>query len=388
MPVDVTCPPVPLALYVHLPWCVRKCPYCDFNSHAAPAVLDTQRYVGALLEDLRHEVRRQALPPVSSIFIGGGTPSLFDGPAIDRLLRGIDQLVSLAADVEITLEANPGTAEAARFAAYRAAGVNRLSLGVQSLDDSSLQALGRIHSAQEACRAYDMARDASFDNINLDLMYGLPNQTTELALTDLASVIALEPEHLSWYQLTLEPNTPFHHRPPPVPDDDAVAEIMDAGQPMLARAGYRQYEISAYARNGRECRHNRNYWQFGDYLGIGAGAHGKLTDPAGAVLRRTKQRQPAAYLEAAPQGALSREYAISGAELPVEFFLNGMRLNEGVPRAWFQARTGLPLASIAAQWQTAMARGLVADDADRLRPTARGQRYLNDLLALFEPDGE
>ncbi|MCG6965861.1 MAG: radical SAM family heme chaperone HemW [Chromatiaceae bacterium] len=378
--------PVPLSLYVHIPWCARKCPYCDFNSHAARDPLDQAGYVDALLLDLDHETMRQPLPAVGSVFIGGGTPSLFDGAAIGRLLDGVARRLTLAADLEITLEANPGTAEAGRFADYLGAGVNRLSLGVQSLDDRRLAALGRIHSAREALDAYRMARAAGFDNINLDLMYGLPGQALDGALEDLRQVVALGPEHLSWYQLTLEPNTLFHHHPPTLPDDDTLAGMMDAGQAMLAEAGYRQYEISAYAQAGRRCRHNLNYWEFGDYLGIGAGAHGKLTAPGSVIRRRSKQRQPAAYIAAAAQGAIHDERELDSTDLPVEFFLNALRLNAGVPAQLFGQRTGLSLQDIAAPLARARAQGLIGTDASRLQPTPLGLRYLNDLLALFEPD--
>ncbi|MGB5451637.1 MAG: radical SAM family heme chaperone HemW [Sedimenticolaceae bacterium] len=376
---------IPLSLYVHIPWCVHKCPYCDFNSHAVRAPLDHAAYVYALLSDLDHELARQPLPQVGSIFIGGGTPSLFDGPTIERLLQGVAQRLVLDPEAEITLEANPGTAEAANFAGYRAAGVNRLSIGAQSLDDANLAALGRIHSVAEARNAYRLARDAGFDNINLDLMYGLPEQDMAAALADLAGLITLGPEHISWYQLTLEPNTLFHHRPPPLPDHDSLADMMDAGQVLLAQAGYLQYEISAYALSGRRCRHNLNYWQFGDYLGIGAGAHGKLSAADGAVHRRSKQRQPEAYLDRAAAGAVAGEREVSPAELPVEFFLNALRLPGGVPAELFEARTGLPLHRVAGPLSKAREIGLMMEDPARLQPTARGLLYLNDLLALFEP---
>jgi oxygen-independent coproporphyrinogen-3 oxidase len=375
---------IPLALYVHIPWCVRKCPYCDFNSHAVRGSVDQDAYVDALLRDLVHEAGRRSLPELQSVFIGGGTPSLFGGTAIGRLLEGADRRVGIASEAEITLEANPGTAEAARFADYRAAGVNRLSIGVQSLDDTRLQALGRIHSAAEALHAYELARAAGFENINLDLMYGLPGQTVAQALTDLQRALALASEHLSWYQLTLEPNTLFHNSPPPLPDDDSLAEVMEAGQALLAEEGLRQYEISAYARAGAQCRHNLNYWQFGDYLGIGAGAHGKLTT-TGRVERRSKQRHPAAYL-AAGDGPVQGERVLTAAELPVEFFLNTLRLIDGVPSRFFEERTWLPLSSVEGTLARARERGLLAADPQRLRATALGLRFLNDLLALFEPD--
>ena len=375
---------IPLSLYVHIPWCVRKCPYCDFNSHALRGPIDQAAYVDALLHDLDQEAERQALPPIQSVFIGGGTPSLLDGAAIGRLLAGIDRRLALTPQVEITLEANPGTAEAVRFRDYRAAGVNRLSIGVQSLDDAALQALGRIHGAAEAAAAYRMARAAGFDNVNLDLMYGLPQQRPEAALEDLQRVIALAPEHLSWYQLTLEPNTLFHRRPPPLPDDDALADIMEAGQALLDQAGYRRYEISAYAVGGRQCLHNLNYWRFGDYLGIGAGAHGKLTRPGGSVVRRSKRRGPADYLAAVD--LVAREHRVRGGELAAEFFLNAMRLADGVEAKLFPAHTGLPLATVALPLVRARGLGLMTDDDHRLQPTPLGQRFLNDLLALFEPD--
>ena len=379
--------PIPLSLYVHIPWCVRKCPYCDFNSHALRGAVDQAAYVDALLLDLDHEARRQPLGEIGSIFFGGGTPSLLEGRQLGRLLDGIGRRLRLARDVEITLEANPGTAEAARFADYRAAGVNRLSLGIQSLDDASLAALGRIHGASEAREAVRMARAAGFDNINLDLMFGLPQQTPGAAARDLRDVIALAPEHLSWYQLTLEPNTQFHHRPPSLPDDDTVAAIADDGMALLADNGFGRYEISAYARDGRRCRHNTNYWTFGDYLGIGAGAHGKLTGSDGVVQRRSKRRHPDDYVRDAPSGALSSQHTVGAGELPIEFMLNALRLVDGVPAHLFTERTGLELAAIADSLAAARERDLMQiGRAGRLQATALGLRFLNDLLALFEPE--
>ena len=378
---------VPLALYVHIPWCVRKCPYCDFNSHAARAPVDQEGYVDALLQDLERDLdgldRGDLRPALVSVFIGGGTPSLFEPAAIGRLLEGVATRLDLQPGVEITLEANPGTSEAGRFAGYRAAGVNRLSLGVQSLDDASLVALGRIHGAAEARAALAMARRAGFDNVNLDLMYGLPSQSMQGALQDLRALLDLGPEHVSWYQLTLEPNTLFHHRPPPLPDDDLLADMADAGQEILDRAGYRRYEISAYARDGRRAGHNLNYWGFGDYLGIGAGAHGKLSTTDGLVRRTAKPRGPEAYLADAGAGGGSR--ILSADDLVAEFFLNAMRLVEGVPASWFAQRTGLPLDRVVHATARARALGLLADDPARLQPTALGLRYLNDLLAPFQP---
>ena len=380
--------PIPLSLYVHIPWCVRKCPYCDFNSHALRGPVDQAAYVDALLCDLDHETRRQPLGEIGSIFFGGGTPSLLEGQQVARLLEGVDRRLRLVDDIEITLEANPGTAEAARFADYRAAGVNRLSLGIQSLDDASLAALGRIYDAREAREAVRLARAAGFDNINLDLMFGLPGQTPREAADDLREVIALAPEHLSWYQLTLEPNTPFHHQPPQLPDDDAVATIADEGMSILREHGFGRYEISAYAQADRRCRHNLNYWTFGDYLGIGAGAHGKLTLADGVVQRSSKRRHPDDYVRQSTTGALSSQRAVAETELPVEFMLNALRLVDGVPEHLFAERTGLELAVITDQLVAARDRGLLVRDRGQLHATALGLRFLNDLLALFEPDTE
>ncbi len=374
---------LPLSLYVHIPWCVRKCPYCDFNSHQAAEALPESEYVTALLNDLRAQLPDAAGRSLRTVFIGGGTPSLFSGHAIGKLLEGINRLLPLAADVEITLEANPGAAEAKHFAGYRAAGVNRLSIGVQSLDNTKLAALGRIHDRDEAIGAVRKARAAGFDNLNLDLMYGLPQQSLAGAIADLDALIALQSEHLSWYQLTLEPNTLFHHRPPSLPDDDLLGDIMDAGLERLAASAYSQYEISAHARPQRAARHNLNYWQFGDYLGIGAGAHGKLTLPDGRIVRRVRPRHPQTYLQQDFQGNKERE--LSAEELPIEFLLNALRLVGGVPAETFEDRTGLPLNAIATQRQMACDRGLLAPEPEHLRPTPLGLRYLNDLLAIFEP---
>lgn len=383
--------PIPLSVYAHIPWCVRKCPYCDFNSHALKGDVDQAGYVAALLRDLEIQVAGadRVLPVATSLFIGGGTPSLFDGAAIADLIEGIDARLGFAADAEITLEANPGTAEAGRFADFRAAGVNRLSIGVQSLDDGRLATLGRIHSAAEAVAAAGMAHVAGFDNLNLDLMYGLPGQGVDAALADLRGVIALDPSHLSWYQLTLEPNTWFHRHPPPaLPDDDGLADIMDAGQALIADAGFVQYEVSAYALDQRRCRHNLNYWGFGDYLGVGAGAHGKLTRAGGAVMRTTRPRRPEAYRDAVARAEPARQAIVPAAELPLEFMLNVLRLNHGVPAHWWTARTGLATDTLAAALADGRARGLLDPDPLGIRPTPLGQRFLNDLLALFQPEGD
>ncbi len=378
----------PLALYVHLPWCVRKCPYCDFNSHAVKPgrAVPEEDYVAALLRDLDHDRARLDARPLQSVFLGGGTPSLFAPPAIAQLLAGLRARLALAPDVEITLEANPGTVDAARLAGFRAAGVNRLSLGVQSFDDAKLRALGRIHDAAAAVHTVHAARAAGFDNLNLDLMFGLPGQDCGQALADLDAALALAPEHLSLYQLTLEPNTAFHRSPPPLPDEDAVWDMQLALQGALAAAGYAQYEVSAYARPGRACRHNLNYWQFGDYLGIGAGAHAKLTDRDG-IARRWKVRHPADYMRrAGTPAALGGDQRLAPADAALEFMMNALRLTDGVAATLFTERTGLPLAFVAAQLRAAEARGLLVLRAGHVRATATGARYLNDLLGLFLPE--
>ena len=374
----------PLALYVHVPWCIRKCPYCDFNSHAAPDALPEDEYVGALIADLE-----SALPgiwgrPVHSVFIGGGTPSLFSAAAIDRLLSAVRARVPLAPDAEITLEANPGTFERARFAGFFAAGVNRISLGVQSFDDRFLRALGRVHDADEARRAVEAA-SMIFGNLNLDLMFALPGQLPEDARRDVAAALALAPPHLSFYQLTLEPNTLFHRHPPPLPDDEAAADIEDLVVGMLGDAGYAHYETSAHAKPGHACRHNLNYWRFGDYLGIGAGAHSKLSFPD-RVVRELRFKQPKQYLEKAPRGeAVQQSSNVSRRELPFEFMLNALRLTDGVPAALFAERTGLPLSVAAKAIDEATRKGLLAADPTRLQPTPLGRRFLNDLQQLFLP---
>jgi putative oxygen-independent coproporphyrinogen III oxidase len=368
----------PLALYAHLPWCVRKCPYCDFNSHERGDALPEREYVDALVADLEAMLPSVWGRRLRSIFIGGGTPSLFSPEAIDRLLAAIRARLAVEPDAEVTLEANPGTAEAGRFRGYRAAGVNRLSLGIQSFSDAKLGALGRIHSAQEARRAIDMAQ-ASFENINLDLMYGLPDQTLEEARADLHEALRLGTPHLSAYQLTLEPNTVFYRRPPLLPEHDACADMQLAAEEMAAAAGFEHYETSAFARPGMRCRHNLNYWEFGDYLGIGAGAHGKISF-ADRVTRHERAKQPREYMATA---GTSHEKLIAPRELPFEFMLNALRLVDGVPVALFEARTGLPVAAVLRKMQSARERGLLEEDARRIRPTRRGRLFLNELLQLF-----
>ncbi len=382
--------PPPLSLYLHLPWCVRKCPYCDFNSHPLRDQAPWGRYVDALLADLEHELPQVWGRRVGTVFLGGGTPSLLPAAELARLLDGVRARLPLAPGAEITLEANPGTAEAARFAAFRAAGVNRLSIGVQSLDDAMLGALGRIHDAAQARAAVAAARAAGFDNINLDLMFGLPGQDRAGALRDLEAALALAPEHLSWYQLTIEPHTAFAASPPPdLPDEDALAAMHEAGLERLARAGYEQYEVSAFARPGRQCRHNRNYWEFGDYLGLGAGAHGKLTDAAtGTVVRRRRVRHPGDYLAAAgTAAAVAGEETVRAPDLVFEFMLNALRLTAGFPAALFTERTGLPLEAARPALEAGRSRGWLETDGERIRPTATGRRFLDDLAALFLPAG-
>jgi putative oxygen-independent coproporphyrinogen III oxidase len=375
----------PLALYVHLPWCLKKCPYCDFNSHEAKGGVPDAAYVDALTADLE-----SALPSIwgrriVSVFVGGGTPSLFSAAAVDRLLAAIRARVPVAPDAEITLEANPGTFEREKFAGYRAAGVTRLSLGIQSFEQRQLAALGRVHDADEARRAADAALSI-FGDVNFDLMYALPRQRVADAEADVAAALAFAPPHLSFYHLTLEPNTLFHRHPPALPDDETAADIEDAVHARLDAAGYRRYETSAFARAGRECRHNLNYWRFGDYLGIGAGAHSKLSF-ADRVVRELRYKQPNQYLEQVAAGAPVQErHDVAREDIGFEFMLNALRLTEGVPAALFAERTGHPLALVRDGLEAAAARGLIEADPAVLRPTALGRRFLNDLQALFLVD--
>ena len=375
----------PLTLYIHFPWCVKKCPYCDFNSHErAGGVADIPEaaYVDALIADLDRVVPQVWGRRVHAVFIGGGTPSLKSPAALDRLMSEVRARLVLEADAEITLEANPGTVEADRFASYRALGINRLSLGIQSFDDRFLKALGRIHDGDEAKRAVDIARK-SFDNFNLDLMYALPGQNAEDAARDVAIARSFAPSHLSLYQLTLEPNTVFAKFPPRLPDEDLVEAIEDAIASEVARGGWKRYEVSAYARPGRESRHNLNYWNFGDYIGIGAGAHAKLSFPD-RIVRQTRLRNPSVYLDRAARSMpLFEEHVIDTKSLPFEFMLNAMRLVEGVPVRRFQERTGIALITLEAQLAEAERKGLLGRDAFKLWPTARGLRFLNDLQSLF-----
>ena len=374
--------PPPLSLYVHYPWCVRKCPYCDFNSHEARQQTPDQAYADALIADLEGALPLVWGKRVQSIFFGGGTPSLMDPDVLSDLLARLRMLLPLAANVEITLEANPGTVEAGRFAAFREAGVNRLSLGIQSFNEPHLKALGRIHDAAEAHRAVELAL-ATVGNVNLDLMYALPQQTMEQALQDIRTAIGYAPTHLSAYHLTLEPNTAFHHAPPPLPDDDTSAAMQEAIEAELAASGYQHYETSAFAQPGKQCRHNRNYWEFGDYLGIGAGAHSKLTLPD-RIMRQARTKHPAAYLKGITDGThIESERTLTQEDLGFEFMMNALRLTGGFEPGLFEARTGLPLSIIQPALDEAMSKGLLAQHPDKIAPTLQGQRFLNELLQLF-----
>jgi putative oxygen-independent coproporphyrinogen III oxidase len=374
----------PLALYVHIPWCVRKCPYCDFNSHEARGEMPEAAYCDALIQDLEHALPLVWGRRVYSVFFGGGTPSLFSARSIDRLLGDIRARVPLAADCEVTLEANPGTFEAEKFREFRAAGVNRLSIGIQSFNARHLKALGRIHDEREAGRAVEIAQ-SSFDNVNLDLMYALPGQTLEEAARDAAQALSWQTTHLSFYHLTIEPNTVFHRRPPVVPDADASAAIEDAVHARIAAAGLRHYETSAFARPGSECRHNLNYWQFGDYLGIGAGAHSKISFPD-RVLRQSRAKQPREYLKHAALGKpVQEERRLSRKDAVFEFMMNALRLRDGFPVSLFHERTGLQISAAEKGLAEAERRGLLERDAGRVAPTERGRRFLNDLLEIFLP---
>lgn len=377
----------PLSLYVHLPWCVRKCPYCDFNSHTAGAAAPRARYITALLADLDVEAERAAARPLISIFLGGGTPSLFPPADIEKLLTGIAERFRFVDDVEITMEANPGTVECGDPQAYRAAGVNRLSIGAQSFAAAALAKLGRIHSVDDIARAVDAAHAAGFAAVNIDVMFGLPGQDIDAALADLNAAIAFSPAHLSWYQLTLEPNTVFHSRPPPnMPDEDSCADMQQAGQALLAANGYAQYEVSAYARTGQECRHNLNYWTFGDYLAVGAGAHGKITDARG-IWRYTKPANPLGYMQAFERGAADTVLAgLAERELVFEFMLNVLRLRRGFDLELFTQRTGLPGQALLERLLPVSKRGLMEEvGSGSWRTTGLGQRFLNDLQAEFLP---
>lgn len=377
--------PLPLALYVHIPWCVRKCPYCDFNSHESKSEIPEAQYVDTLLRDLEQDLPRVWGRRISSIFFGGGTPSLFSPEAIDRLLSGIRALLPFMGDIEITMEANPGTAEARKFKGFREAGINRLSIGVQSFNPKHLDRLGRIHGELEARRAAEWTLEAGFDNFNLDLMHGLPGQSVTDALRDLETAIALKPTHLSWYQLTIEPNTRFAFDPPALPDDDVLSDIQDEGHALLQASGYPRYEVSAYAPASRRALHNLNYWQFGDYLGIGAGAHGKITDlQQQTAYRLHKKKHPKDYL-AGSGGYIAGEDRISADDMPFEFMMNALRLVEGVPASYYAARTGLRLDALQPVLQRLRQDGLLRNEPELLAPTETGLRFLNSVLQRFLP---
>ncbi|HVR82137.1 MAG TPA: radical SAM family heme chaperone HemW [Luteimonas sp.] len=379
----------PLSLYVHLPWCVRKCPYCDFNSHEQRGALPFAAYVDALIADLDFDLPLVWGRTVQTVFFGGGTPSLFPPEAIDAFLQAASARLRFAPNLEITLETNPGTAEHGRFDRYRAAGVNRISFGIQSFDDGCLQRLGRIHDSAQAEAAVKLAQDAGFDNFNLDLMYALPQQTLAMAQRDVERAVALQPAHISHYQLTLEPNTLFAAKPPAgIPDDDASWDMQEHCQALLADAGYAQYEVSAYARPDRQCAHNLNYWHFGDYLGIGAGAHGKLTlGSEQAILRRWKVKHPAEYLaKAGTAAAIGGDERIEPARRPFDYMLNALRLVDGFAQSEFEARTGLARECINTELRTAVARDWITLERGRVVPTELGRRFTNDVIGLFLPD--
>ncbi|WP_373698361.1 radical SAM family heme chaperone HemW [Neisseria dentiae] len=374
----------PLSLYIHIPWCVRKCPYCDFNSHQAKSGLPEDAYIDALLTDLQSELPNIWGRAVETVFIGGGTPSLFQAASINRLLNGVRSLVKLQPQAEITLEANPGTFEKEKFQGFKDAGITRLSIGVQSFDDAALQRLGRIHNHREALTSVDTALNI-FERVNIDLMYALPSQTVQTALHDIQTAIASGASHISAYHLTMEPNTPFGHTPPPdLPQDEAAIDIEEAVHDALLDAGFAHYETSAFARPGHACRHNLNYWQFGDYIGIGAGAHGKISYP-NRIERTVRRRHPNDYL-AAMHGRVSdgiERQTVAAEDLPFEFMMNALRLTDGVPAAWLQERTGVPAAKITAQIRTAQTKGLLDSDPLYFRPSETGRRFLNDLLQCF-----
>jgi putative oxygen-independent coproporphyrinogen III oxidase len=371
------------SLYVHIPWCVRKCPYCDFNSHKAPDNIPQEQYIDCLLEDLKKDLEHYSMDkPLHTIFIGGGTPSLFSAKNIDRLLAGVDTQWSIANNTEITMEVNPGTVEQRHFSNYKAAGINRLSLGIQSFSDIQLKNLGRIHTADEAIKAIETVRDSGFDNMNIDIMFGLPEQTIEQGLEDLTQAIALEPAHISWYQLTLEPNTVFYKKPPKLPNHDAIADCHQLGQALLSDAGFKQYEISAYAKNSAQCQHNLNYWQYGDYLGIGAGAHGKITAEDARVIRSRKMKQPDSYLKRYGDNYRAAEQIIPPEDQSFEYLLNRLRLN--APIALSEIPKQLSLSHSSGEiLEDAISKGFLTINNNTIHKTPLGEKFLDDLLVLF-----
>lgn len=373
----------PLSLYIHLPWCERKCPYCDFNSHEASDIPE-QAYVTALLQDLDEDLALAGDRQVRTLFIGGGTPSLFSAESISRLLQGLRERLNLAANLEATMEANPGSAEADKFLGFRQAGINRLSLGIQSFQDDKLLALGRVHDSEQAQAAIDYARAAGFDSFNIDLMHGLPGQSEANAIHDLEIALSFQPPHLSWYQLTIEPNTVFNKRPPTLPVEDILADIQDRGELLLANHGYSQYEVSAYSRPDMACRHNLNYWSFGDYLALGAGAHGKITSQDGSIKRYAKTRAPQDYLAGKKFTASNR--TLNRDEVIGEFMLFALRLNEGFSVQWFEQVTRLSVEELTAKVQPLVERELLAWEKDNIRATALGRRFLDTVIAHFLPE--
>jgi putative oxygen-independent coproporphyrinogen III oxidase len=383
---DLFCSPIPLSLYIHIPWCIRKCPYCDFNSHAAQNHIPENAYIERLMTDLDEQLPRIFGRRLTSIFFGGGTPSLFSPQAIDKILSGVHSRLYYGPNTEITLEANPGTIDETRFKGFRAAGVNRLSIGVQSLQDNKLKSLGRIHDRNDVLRAIEAAKNAGFDNFNLDLMHGLPDQTLEDALHDIEDALQFEPPHLSWYQLTIEPNTFFHHQPPRLPDDDLLWEIQETGKQKIMQTSRHQYEVSAYAKDDHECLHNINYWEFGDYLGIGAGSHSKITDYSHQTAARHWQvKHPNDYLN--PKKTFTaQQVTLTKDDLIFEFMLNALRLTKGVSMNLFTERTGLAIETIHPILKEAKKKKLLMDVSSHLCATELGQRFLNDLIGMFLPE--
>ncbi len=375
----------PLSLYIHIPWCIKKCPYCDFNSHAVKGDTPEAAYIDALLKDLAEDVQRYVITrPISSIFIGGGTPSLFSPESINRLLRGIEQQLPLKPDIEITLEANPGTFESHKFAEFRALGINRLSIGIQTFNDTLLTRLGRVHSGGEALKAAEIAQQSGFDNFNLDLMFGLPGANPEDSQSDVATAISLKPTHISFYQLTLEPNTYFHKFPPQLPNDELIFDTQKRGQQLLADHGYQQYEVSAYSQSGLQCKHNVNYWQFGDYLGIGAGAHGKITQTLPqTIIRTVKPKSPEHYLQDTHK--LGSSTVIPVAELPLEFIMNQLRLKQGFTADNYFASTGLSIATLEPALSASLQQGLLINQDDRYFCSEQGWNFMDNILEKFMP---
>lgn len=381
----------PLGLYIHIPWCIKKCPYCDFNSHAIKETgIPESDYIDALLADLTQELPDIWGRSISSVFIGGGTPSTFSAEALDKLLCGIRALTNLHPETEITMEANPGTFEQEKFKRYRSIGINRLSIGIQSFNPKSLSALGRVHNTIEAERSIVIARKAGFERVNLDLMFGLPDQSLEQAMVDLDKAISLEPDHISWYQLTMEPNTAFYRNPPPVPDDDSLWEIHNAGIEKLEQAGFKQYEVSAFSCDKQQCTHNLNYWTFGDYVGIGAGAHGKISFAnTGEIIRRQKQRHPTKYLcTANTMDRVSDENVIENSDTALEFMMNALRLKQGVESALFARHTGIPAQILSKQLAIATEKGLIENDKNCFKTTHLGYQHLNTVLEIFMHDAK